>query len=79
MITPLDWVLPVLPLQSLGAADDGEDQPAETHERQQPAEEVKTVIPPKMATSTNAIEEINWKLNDLAASLRAYVPGVDSA
>ena len=39
----------------------------------------RPVTPPNMATSTNAIEEINWKLNDLAASLRAYVPGVDSA
>ena len=36
----LDRVLPIL-LQSLGTAEDGEDQPAETHERQQPSEEIK--------------------------------------
>jgi hypothetical protein len=37
----LHRVLPALTLQGLGAADDGEDQPTQTHERQQPAEDVK--------------------------------------
>src|SRR6187551_401808 len=37
----LDGVLPVIALQGLGAADDGKDQPAESHERNQPAEDVE--------------------------------------
>ena len=64
----LHRVLPVLTLQSLGAADDGEDEPAEAMNGNNQPKMSRPVTPPNMATSTNAIGEISWKLNDLAAS-----------